>query len=507
MEKMNYLTTFQKAVEWMEKSIVPEKGIIVNSKENVCYPEVTGYFIPTLIEWGYKKEAIQFAKWLLKIQKPDGSWYDCHDSAPYVFDSAQILKGLIAVRTIYPYVDDAIVKGCEWILGNMQEDGRLKTPNNDAWGDEKFCSELVHIYCLSPLRQAAGIFKRKDFDEKADKILNFYKTNWKDRILNFNMLSHFYAYVIEGLVDIGEISMARRAMENIAKIQRENGMIPGMNDIQWTCSTGLFQLALVWFKLGDVEHGNKTFAYACSLQNKSGGWYGSYPTNYRQHFYRDRRKPYYFAKAEISWVVKYFLDALTWKCRAEFEVLSDIFTDQIDSDDGRLELIKSIIKKENRTKHNLRILDAGCGKGRYLLELQKVIPSNKYYAMDISDRVMRDLPENIERARGTLTNIPFEDGIFDIVFACESLEHAIHFTNSLKELMRIIKTDGKVVIIDKNKSANKVKRWKIENFEQWFSDKEFKRFADEYGCKIDIIQNVPYENEADGLFNAWILSK
>lgn len=41
--------------------------------------------------------------------------------------------------------------------------------------------------------------------------------------------------------------------------------------MNWVCSTGLFQLALVWFRLGELERGNKAFSHACKLQNASGG--------------------------------------------------------------------------------------------------------------------------------------------------------------------------------------------------------------------------------------------
>ena len=44
--------------------------------------------------------------------------------------------------------------------------------------------------------------------------------------------------------------------------QHDNGMIPAYKDVEWTCSTGMFQLAITWYKLGELEKGNKTFEYA-----------------------------------------------------------------------------------------------------------------------------------------------------------------------------------------------------------------------------------------------------
>lgn len=38
----------------------------------------------------------------------------------------------------------------------------------------------------------------------------------------------------------------------------------------------MFQLAITWYKLGDIERGNKALTYAAKLQNETGGWFGSY---------------------------------------------------------------------------------------------------------------------------------------------------------------------------------------------------------------------------------------
>lgn len=312
---MNYKDNYENALKWIKKNIIDGNGIIVTSKERIIYPEVTGYYIPTLLNWGEQELALAFAKYLCSIQKADGSWYDPTDSQPYVFDSAQVLKGLVAIRGILPEVDEHIIKGCDWILSNMQHDGRLTTPDRTAWGnDENFCSELVHLYCLSPIREAGKFFGREDYLESVDKILTYYKCKQIEKIKNFSLLSHFYAYVMEGLFDLGEVDLCCESMMRLEKYRNNKGGIPGLNDVPWVCSTGMFQLAIVWYKLGDLKRGNSLFEYAVSLQNESGGWYGSYPTSdFIEKFYRGRKKPFYFPDAEISWANKYFLDALYYK--------------------------------------------------------------------------------------------------------------------------------------------------------------------------------------------------
>lgn len=206
--KANKKYVFDRALKWIKGNTLDAKtgvgkGITVTSAKKIIYPEVTGYYIPSLLNWGERDLAIRYAKYLLSVQQHDGSWLDCDNIAPYVFDSAQILKGLIAIRDIMPEVDAAIIKGCEWILSNMQPDGRLTTPSKDAWGSDDICSELVHVYCLSPINDAGEIFNRQDWKDASEKILNYYKTTQLEKIKNFSLLSHFYAYVLEGLIDTG----------------------------------------------------------------------------------------------------------------------------------------------------------------------------------------------------------------------------------------------------------------------------------------------------------------
>lgn len=48
--------------------------------------------------------------------------------------------------------------------------------------NEDFCTELIHIYCLIPIRDAGEIFGRQDYLTAVDKILGYYKqkrwNNW-----------------------------------------------------------------------------------------------------------------------------------------------------------------------------------------------------------------------------------------------------------------------------------------------------------------------------------------
>lgn len=498
--RFDYIGVHHKAIKWIIKNSIPNEGIINNTKLQLPYPEVTGYYIPTLIRWGYRDLAVSYAKWLCSIQKEDGSWYDTNDKEPYVFDSAQILKGLLAVRAIYPSVDEHIIRGCEWILGNMTDEGRLVAPNQAIWDDGKTYSELIHTYCISPIYEAGKVFNRLDFMEKADKMVSYYTTTCREQILNFDLLSHFYAYIMEAMLDIGKVDLAKEAMEKLSHLQKKSGAVPAYKNVDWVCATGLFQLAIVWLRLGDFERGNKAFEYACKLQNESGGWYGSYLSEENSN-----EKNNYFPESEISWAVKYFLDALYYKNVAQFEYQADMFLYEIRSDDGRYQIIKNIIDEERQKKEKLSVLDVGCGKGRYLRKLVEDELKNEYYAVDLSLRVMEYFSdiEIKEKKQGNLTNIPYPDNFFDVVYTCEALCHAVDIERAISELARVTKPGGRLVIIDKNK--NMLGFFDIEKWEQWFDEDYLKDELNKYCSNVKVNKEINFDAEpANGLFYAWI---
>lgn len=500
-ERPNYLSIYNRAINWIQKNTIDNHAIICNSDRTLGYPEVTGYYIPSLIRWGYRDLAICYASWLLDIQKADGSWYDTDDRVPYIFDSAQILKGLIAVRYIYPdieRVNQAIKKCCDWILSCMTEEGRLMTPFKDAWGDDEgICSEIIHLYCLSPIVEAGKKLNKQEYIEKATKILSYYKINYYEKIMNFSLLSHFYAYVMEALVDLGEIDMAREAMRKMEVYQKESGAVPAFNNVDWVCSTGLFQLALVWYRLGNYECADKAFEYACKLQNATGGWYGSYISEDNPH-----ETNTYFPSSEISWAVKYFLDALYYKNQEQFERLAPSFMDSISMEDDRYLIIEKVLVKN--AVLGKKVLDIGCGKGRYLKNLLERFPDNYYYASDLSENVMEFIGlAGVEICQGNLTCIPFEADTFDVVYTCEALEYAIDIKNAIKEMARVTRPGGRIIIIDKNKNA--YGRLLIGEWEQWFDINELSELLKLYCSEIQVIDQIGYEGKkSDGLFCAWI---
>jgi malonyl-CoA O-methyltransferase len=84
-----------------------------------------------------------------------------------------------------------------------------------------------------------------------------------------------------------------------------------------------------------------------------------------------------------------------------------------------------------------------------------------------------------------------------------STYHAINLRATLKELSRITKPSGKLVIIDK--PIEKFEKLEIDEWEQWIDDNDIQKFNDEVGEYIEIVKSVPYEGKNAGLFRDWIV--
>jgi malonyl-CoA O-methyltransferase len=296
-KKKTIISNYNKGINWIKYNTLPEQGIKVSSKKKTPYPEVTGYTIPTLYQCGEIELARNLIKWLIEQQNEDGS-FSAPNGPPYTFDTGQVIRGFIAAFDDLPHVEKPLRKACDWILTQVQSDGRLATPSIEMWGN--IVDDRIHLYVLPPLIEAGKKINEPKYIEAAHRVLEYYKQ--KKDIVEFNTLSHFYAYIIEALCDLGEKELAKAAMEEVAALQNKDGSVPAYKNVSWVCSTGVAQFAVIWYKLGMRERADKAIQYLEKIQNTSGGFYGSYGN-----------RANYFPKEEISWAAKYFLDANYWK--------------------------------------------------------------------------------------------------------------------------------------------------------------------------------------------------
>lgn len=153
-----------------------------------------------------------------------------------------------------------------------------------------------------------------------------------------------------------------------------------------------------------------------------------------------------------------------------------------------------------------RVLDVGCGKGRFARVLLENHPSAEIWGLDISPEMLKFVPGGIRTQVGAMTELPFPDDHFDCVYATESLEHAVEIRCAVAEMCRVLKPGGRLVIIDKNKEH--FGRLKTPAWEKWFDRRELEDLL-RRDCREVSSRFISYweDVEPDGMFLAWLASK
>lgn len=306
------------------------------------YPETTGYIIPTFYDvaaWGgdaaYRQRADRMAEWLLGEQLESGAfpigplWPDW-DRKPIVFDTGQIIHGLVRAfeETKRSEFLESADRAGRWLAQVQESDGswRRFTPTGT---DHTY--NVRTTFGIARLYQATG-----DDVHRQTAVRNLQWTlsqqtpdSWYTH-MEFRAgeapLTHTIAYTIEGILESGVIlgdqaciDSARRAADALIGQQRAQGYLHGRYGREWrstgpwSCLTGNAQMAMVWFRLYELTGRDEYLDAACtanhhvkqrqsrdsSLPGVRGGIAGSWPIYGEYEPYR-----------HLNWAAKFFVDSL-----------------------------------------------------------------------------------------------------------------------------------------------------------------------------------------------------
>jgi ubiquinone/menaquinone biosynthesis C-methylase UbiE len=115
-----------------------------------------------------------------------------------------------------------------------------------------------------------------------------------------------------------------------------------------------------------------------------------------------------------------------------------------------------------------RVLDLACGPGFVALEFAK--HAREVVGVDLTAEMLkkaralahRDGFDNVTFRRADVNRLPFPDGSFDLVVTRASFHHFPEPERALKEIVRVLKRNGRILISD-NTSKNDPKKSRLQN--------------------------------------------
>lgn len=113
------------------------------------------------------------------------------------------------------------------------------------------------------------------------------------------------------------------------------------------------------------------------------------------------------------------------------------------------QVLDGYIKPQDR-----RILEIGSGTGRFCLALARKYPEKEILGIDYAPESiiisrkgakLRNL-KNVHFQEADLFNLPFPDNHFDLVFENGVIEHLKNYPQAVKEMKRVVKKNGSVIV-------------------------------------------------------------
>ncbi|QGY42355.1 methyltransferase domain-containing protein [Maribellus comscasis] len=119
-------------------------------------------------------------------------------------------------------------------------------------------------------------------------------------------------------------------------------------------------------------------------------------------------------------------------------------------------MLDEIIHNDSLFAKDSFVLEAGCGVGAQTKIIAAKNPGSHFISVDISEESLKEAGKNIkslgiqnvEFRHADIFKLPFKDEIFDSVIICFVLEHLHNPVLALKELSRVLKKGGIMMVIE-----------------------------------------------------------
>lgn len=128
---------------------------------------------------------------------------------------------------------------------------------------------------------------------------------------------------------------------------------------------------------------------------------------------------------------------------------------------------KKAVRQIADQKRPMKVLDVACGTADFTIEIaQKVAPGSIVAGVDISEGMMAVGKEKIKKAGvsaelyvADCEALPYKDDTFDRISVGFGVRNFEHLEIGIQEMFRVLRPDGKLVILELSVPSNPVIRW------------------------------------------------
>ncbi len=137
--------------------------------------------------------------------------------------------------------------------------------------------------------------------------------------------------------------------------------------------------------------------------------------------------------------------------RSQYDQMADVYDQRWNN---YIAKTLSFVKNWAQISPEAIVLDIGCGTGEFERLLLTENPQQVITGVDISEEMLlvakqkcRTYP-NVSFQNASVSALPFADNSFDVVVSASAFHYFDDPDIALKEIKRVLKPDGKVVILD-----------------------------------------------------------
>lgn len=127
-----------------------------------------------------------------------------------------------------------------------------------------------------------------------------------------------------------------------------------------------------------------------------------------------------------------------------------------------------------RLSAGMNLLDVGCGPGTITVGFARAVAPGEVTGIDLSEEVLAQAREhaaseavdNLTFEFGDVYQLEYEDGVFDVVYANQLLQHLTDQPRALREMRRVLKPGGLLTVRDTDYAT--MAPWpKFPEFDEW----------------------------------------